>query len=62
MVVLATHTPLIRVLPTPQAAATLMTMPSGSGTIGATVMAWADTATDKAKPATAINLIILFLR
>ena len=36
-------------------------MPSGRRIIGAGVIACADTATDKAKPATAINLIILFL-
>jgi hypothetical protein len=36
-------------------------MPSGGG-IGAGVIAWADVATDKTKPATAINLIMfLFL-
>jgi hypothetical protein len=36
-------------------------MPFGSGTIGAGVMACADTAIDRAKPAIAINLIILNL-
>jgi len=36
-------------------------MPLGGGVIGAGVMACADTATDKAKPAIAINLIILHL-
>jgi len=58
-VVLATHTPLTRVLPAPQAAATVVIMSFGSRTIGAGVMACAGSATDKAKPATAINLIIL---
>ena len=58
MVVLATHTPLTRVLPAPQAAAICVIMPSGGG-IGAGVTACADVATDKAKPATAINLIII---
>jgi hypothetical protein len=60
-VVLATHTPLTRVLPAPQAAATFVIMPSGWGIIGAGVIACADTATDRAKPAIAINLIILHL-
>jgi hypothetical protein len=45
----------------PQAAATLVIMPSGWGIIGAGVIACADTASDKAKPATVINLIILLL-
>jgi hypothetical protein len=36
-------------------------MPSGCG-IGAGVIASVDVATDKTKPATAINLIILLLR
>jgi hypothetical protein len=36
-------------------------IPSGCGIIGAGVIACADTATDKAKPAIAINLIILYL-
>jgi hypothetical protein len=36
-------------------------MPSGWGIIGAGVIACADIATDKAKPATAINLTILLL-
>jgi hypothetical protein len=60
MVVLATQTPLIRVLPMPQAAATCVIMPSGWRR-GAGVMACADVVTTKAKPANAINLIILFL-
>jgi hypothetical protein len=60
MVVLATHTPLTRVLPAPQAAAICVIIPSGRE-IGAGVKACADVATDKAKPATAINLIILLL-
>ena len=60
MVVLATHTPLTRVLPTPQAAAICVIMPSGGG-IGAGVIACADIETDKAKPATAISLIIILL-
>jgi hypothetical protein len=59
-VVLATQTPLTRVLPGPHAAATCMTMPSGWG-IGAGVIACAEVARAKAKPATAINLIILLL-
>ena len=57
--VLATHTPLTRVLPTPQAAAISVIMLSGCA-IGAGVIACADTAIDKAKPAMAINLIIFF--
>jgi hypothetical protein len=35
-------------------------MPFGSGN-GAGVRAWADVAIDKAKPATAINLIMILL-
>jgi hypothetical protein len=57
-VVLATQTPLTRVRPAPQAAAISVIMLSGCA-IGAGVIAWADTATDKARPAMAINLIIL---
>jgi len=57
-VVLATHTPFTRVLPAPQAAAISVIMLSGCA-IGAGVIACADTATDRAKPAVAINLIIL---
>jgi hypothetical protein len=44
----------------PQAAATSVIIPSGA-IIGAGVIACADTATDKAKPAIAINLIISLL-
>ena len=55
------QTPLTRVLPTPQAAAISVIMPSVGGTLGAGVMACADTATNKAQPAIAINLIILLL-
>jgi hypothetical protein len=58
-VVLATHTPLTRVLPTPQAAATSVIMLSGSA-IGAGVIACAETAIDKATPTVAINLSIFF--
>jgi hypothetical protein len=50
---------LTRVLPTPQAAAISVIMLSGCA-IGAGVIACADTATDKAKPAVAINLSIFF--
>jgi hypothetical protein len=50
---------LTRVLPTPQAAAISVIMLSGCA-IGAGVIACAETATDKAKPAVAINLSILF--
>jgi hypothetical protein len=57
MVVLATHTPLTSVLPGPQAKATCVIMPSG-WEIGASVIACTDVATEKAKAATAINLII----
>jgi hypothetical protein len=60
MVVLATQTPLTRVLPAPQAAATCVIMPSGWG-IGAGVIACAEVVTAKAKPATAINLSIVVL-
>ena len=61
MVVLATQTPPTRVLPGPQAKATCVTMLSGLAT-GAGVIASADVAaTTSAKPATAINLIILFI-
>jgi hypothetical protein len=58
MVVLATQTPLTRVLPGPQAAATGVTMSSFVCEIGAGVMACADVAVDKMKQTTAINLII----
>lgn len=57
MVVLATHTPFTIVLPGPQPTATCVIMLSGCG-IGADVMACANVAMDKAKPAAAINLII----
>ena len=50
----------MRVLPAPQAAAISVIMLSG-GTIGAGVIACAETATDRVKPAIAINLIILHL-
>jgi hypothetical protein len=60
MVVLATQTPLIRVLPRPQPTATCVIMPSGWRS-GAGVIACAEVVTTKAKPATAINLIIPFL-
>jgi hypothetical protein len=60
MVVLATHTPLTRVLPAPQAAATCVIILSGWG-IGAGVIACTDVATDNATPATAINLITFLL-
>jgi len=60
MVVLATQTPLTRVRPGPQAAATGVMTLSGCG-IGAGVRACADVATDKAKPAMTIDLIILLL-
>ena len=60
-VVLATHTPLIRVRLAPHAAATFVTISFGWRLIGAGVMACADTANDRANPATAINLIILLL-
>jgi hypothetical protein len=60
-VVLATHTPLIRVLPAPQAAAIFVINSPGWRLIGAGVMACADTANDRANPATAINLIIPLL-
>jgi len=59
MVVRATHTPLMRVLPGPQPTATWVIMSSGSGTeIGAGVRACADAVTDKGKIVTAINRII----
>jgi hypothetical protein len=60
MVVRATHIPLILVLPGPHPTATCVTMSFG-GASGAGVMAGADVATVKAKPATAINLSIIFL-
>src|SRR4051794_10940641 len=59
-VVRATHTPLTRVLPSPQPTATRVTISSTWGG-GAGVRACADVATDKAKPATAINLSIVVL-
>ena len=60
IVVLATHTPLTLVRPGPQPTATRVIMLSGPA-IGAGVMACADVASDKAKPAAAIHLIIVFL-
>src|SRR4051812_50214498 len=60
-VVLATHTPLIRVRPAPHAAATFVTISFGWRLIGAGVMAFGDTAKDRANPGTAIKLIILLL-
>ena len=60
MVVLATHTPFTIVLPGPQPTATCVIMLSG-WEIGAGVIACASVARDKAKPAAAINLIILTL-
>ena len=60
MVVLATQMPPTRVLPGPQAKAAFVTMLSGLAT-GAGVIASAEVATTRAKPATAINLIILFI-
>ena len=59
-VVRATHTPSILVLPGPQPTAICVTMSSGRAS-GAGVMACADVATVKAKPATAINLSIVLL-
>src|SRR6476620_8323691 len=59
-VVRATHTPSIRVLPGPQPTAICVTMSSGRGS-GAGVMPCAEVATKKAKPAAAINLIIVLL-
>jgi len=59
-VVRATHTPLTRVLPGPQPTATRVIISSTWGG-GAGVMACADAATNKAKPATAINLSIVVL-
>ena len=56
MVLLATQTPLTRVLNGPHPKRTCVTMPSGCG-IGAGVIACAEVARAK-KPATAINLII----
>ncbi len=60
MVVLATQTPRIRVLPGPQPQATCVMTLSGCE-IGAGVIASADVVTAKAKPAIAINLIIRVL-
>jgi hypothetical protein len=60
MVVLATHTPFTIVLPGPQPRAICEIMPSGLG-IDAGVIACANVAMDKAKPAATINLIILIL-
>src|SRR5215208_2495423 len=59
-VVRATHTPLILVLPRPHPTAICVTMSSG-GASGAGVMPCAEVAIVKAKPATAINLSIVFL-
>ena len=61
-VVLATHTPLMRVLPGPQPTATCVIISFGAGNaIGAGVMACADAVTDREKSVTAINLIMVFL-
>ena len=60
MVVLATQTPPTRVLNGPHPKRTCVIMPSGCGS-GAGVIACADVATTKTKPATAINLIIRLL-
>jgi hypothetical protein len=60
MVVLATQWPPTIVLPTPHPKRTCVIMPSDRG-IGAGVIACAEVATAKAKPAIAINLIILLL-
>jgi hypothetical protein len=57
MVVLATHTPPIRVRPGPQPKAIWVITPSGCG-IGAGAIASADVAIAKAKPAITIDLII----
>jgi hypothetical protein len=59
-VVRATHTPSILVLPGPHPTAICVTTSFGSAS-GAGVMPWADVATVKAKPATAINLSIVVL-
>jgi len=56
-VVLATHTPLTRTLPAPQAYATWVVRPS-AGAIGGTVIAFAEAARANTKAATAIHLII----
>jgi hypothetical protein len=58
-VVRATHTPFTRVLPGPQPIATRVTISSTWG-CDAGIMACADVATNKAKPATATDLSILF--
>lgn len=58
--VLATHTPLTRVLPGPHAAATGVIMLSDWAS-GAGVMPCADVPTNKAKLATANHLIIVHL-
>jgi hypothetical protein len=60
IVVLATHTPLTRVLPGPQAAATSVIMLSGCA-MGAGVIACADVAMMKARPAIAINRTMFLL-
>jgi hypothetical protein len=60
MVVLATQTPLTRVLNGPHPKRTCVIMPSGGG-IGAGVIACAEVVMAKAKPATANNLNIAFL-
>ena len=60
MVLLATQTPSTLVLNGPHPKRTCVTMPSDCG-IGAGDIACAELAKAKAKPATAINLIIVFL-
>jgi len=59
-VVLATQTPLTRVLPAPHPTAACVITPSGWWT-GATGIACADVVTAMAKAAKAINLIIRYL-
>jgi hypothetical protein len=60
MAVLATHSPLTSVWPTPQPKATRVIMVSGLG-IGAGVIACADVAANKTKIEPVIDLIILLL-
>jgi hypothetical protein len=60
MPALDTQTPLTITLPMPQPIRVCVTIPSGWKS-GAGVIACADVATAKAKPAAAINLIIVFL-